>query len=92
MADCCVIPVEICESGFEVPITLSESVFVDIGFDGVTYPVYPETYKGAYNVVPSMERQVLNTESLTMTGDVVVEKIPEWYGLISWNGSRLRIS
>lgn len=92
MADCCIIPIEICESGFEVPITLSESVFVDIGFDGVTYPVYPETYKGAYNVVPSMERQVLNTESLTMTDDVVVEKIPECYGLITWNGSFLRVS
>ena len=49
-------------------------------------------YEGTYEVTPSQETQVLHTEFRSMRQDVVVNPIPEYYGLVTWNGSYLRIS
>ena len=54
----------------------------------VQLPAYP----GPYIVMPGPEAQVLQTSGLRMTGDVTVAPVPNNYGLIEWNGSRLRIS
>lgn len=92
MVECCFIPIEISEQDFEIPISVLESETFETVFDGITYPVYPETYHGEYDIVPTTEKQVLDTKFLTMADNVIIEKIPDCYGLISWNGSRLRIS
>jgi len=49
-------------------------------------------YLGPYEVTPSMEEQVLETNEHMMTANVVVHKIPSNYGLITWNGSVLTVS
>lgn len=49
-------------------------------------------YEGEYEVTPSRETQVLSTEGKTMTGDVVVKPIPQNYGLIEYDGFRIRVS
>lgn len=49
-------------------------------------------YDGPYSVRPSPETQTLPTASRLMQYDVVVEPIPEYYGLIKWDGSVLRVS
>ena len=36
----------------------------------------PETYDGPYEVIPDFEDQVLETEDLLMSDDVVVKEIP----------------
>ena len=92
MASCCTIPVFIMETEFEVPLTILDSEPVEIEIDATGYPVYPDTYKGTCSVVPKMTKQVLRTKGLTLLDDVVVEKIPDCYGLITWNGSFLRVS
>lgn len=49
-------------------------------------------YDGDYSVTPSGEEQVLNTEGLQMNQNVVIKPIPSNYGLIEYDGSRIRIS
>ena len=53
-------------------------------------PVNP--YLGPYEVTPTMEEQVLETNGHSMTANVVVHKIPSNYGLITYDGSKLVVS
>lgn len=92
MDSCCTIPIFISETDFELPVLLFDSEPLDIEIDATGYPVYPNAYEGSYNVVPKTTEQVLRTKGMTMTDDVTVEKIPDCYGLITWNGSVLRVS
>ena len=49
-------------------------------------------YDGPYTVTPTRERQELPTAGKSLALNVVVEAIPPEYGLITYNGSSLRIS
>lgn len=49
-------------------------------------------YTGPYSVTPNSERQVLETAGTKMVEDVIIEPIPDNYGLITWNGSTLTVS
>ena len=60
----------------------------------LTVPQYvlPPSYTGPYEVTPSAETQTLETDSLYMRGNVIINPIPSNYGLITWNGSTLTVS
>lgn len=49
-------------------------------------------YEGSYEITPSVETQILSTKHLRMTDDMIINPIPQNYGLITWNGSFLTIS
>ena len=49
-------------------------------------------YDGPYTVTPGMEAQSLQTNGKRMTANVVVNAIPQNYGLVTWNGAWLTIS
>lgn len=49
-------------------------------------------YDGPYIVTPSRQEQVLRTEQMAMSHDVTIAPIPKNYGLVTWNGSVLRVS
>ena len=49
-------------------------------------------YTGPYEVTPSQETQVLNTASLSMAENVVINPVPSNYGRVAWNGSYLTVS
>ena len=75
------------------------SVSVDAASMGITLgdPVVKEyvnvdPYTGEYEVTPSAETQTLDTEGKRLTAPVVINPIPNNYGLISWNGSILTVS
>ena len=55
-------------------------------------PIYPDPYTGSYEVTPSAETQTLSTDGLMMAGNVVVNPIPNNYGLITYNGSVITVS
>ena len=55
---------------------------------GGTYSVYD----GSYEATPSSAEQVFSTGGKLMTGNFVVNPIPQNYGLITYNGSKLRVS
>lgn len=54
--------------------------------------ILPHPYTGDYQITPTSERQILHTEGKSMTGDLVIDPIPNNYGLITWNGSTLTVS
>ena len=49
-------------------------------------------YEGSYEITPSAEAQTIQTKNLRMTDDLVINPIPNNYGLITWNGSTLTVS
>lgn len=92
MVSCCSIPILITETEFEVPLSIFDSEPLNVDIEATGYPVYPEAYTGTVDVVPTMQRQVLKTKGFTLLDDVTIEKIPDNYGLITWNGSFLKVS
>lgn len=54
--------------------------------------ILPPEYHGAVTVTPSNERQTLTTHDLYVVDDIIIEPIPDNYGLITWNGSTLTVS
>lgn len=55
-------------------------------------PIYPEAYTGATEVTPSEEVQTLSTKGLSLLSDITINPIPNNYGLITWDGTGLRIT
>lgn len=49
-------------------------------------------YTGNYSVTPSAEMQTLNTHDLKLTDDIIIEPIPQNYGLIEYDGYGIRVS
>jgi len=49
-------------------------------------------YDGEYEITPSQSTQTLETAHLKMRSNVVINPIPSNYGLITWDGSKLRVS
>ena len=55
-------------------------------------PVYPPTYTGQTEVIPTSEEQVLLTGGLYVADNIKVKPIPNNYGLITYNGSIITVS
>lgn len=49
-------------------------------------------YEGEYEVTPTQYEQVLPTQGRSMSQNVTIHPIPSCYGLITWNGSKLKVS
>lgn len=49
-------------------------------------------YSGSYTVRPQPYAQTLETATHVLDRDIVVEAIPNNYGLITWNGTTITIS
>ena len=65
---------------------------LDAEFGEVIKVVDVDPYLGPYEVTPTQETQILPTSMLLATEDIVVNPIPQNYGLITWNGAVLRVS
>lgn len=49
-------------------------------------------YTGETTVTPTRETQVLHTAGFSLDRNIIVDPIPENYGLITWNGHTLTVS
>lgn len=49
-------------------------------------------YRGEYTIRPQPYEQVLQTEGKALSQNVVIEPIPSNWGLITWDGSKLKVS
>jgi hypothetical protein len=49
-------------------------------------------YSGDYSVTPTEQGQTLPTAARQLNANIVIEPIPNNYGLITWNGSRIMVS
>lgn len=57
----------------------------------IKYPIQAE-YEGETEITPTQDTQTLRTSGLLMPVDIVINPIPQNYGLITWNGSTLTVS
>ena len=49
-------------------------------------------FEGAYEYTPSDEAQTIAINGLRATQNIIINAIPNNYGLITWNGSTLTVS
>ena len=49
-------------------------------------------YHGTYEVTPTQQTQTLPTANKVLTDNVVINPIPNNYGLITYNGSTITVS
>lgn len=85
------VPMEVSAISPAVPITveaISDAIQVELSAE---YQIYPP-YDGPYEFTPSLEAQTVHTAGNYMKQDIVIEPIPNNYGLITWNGSTLTVS
>lgn len=54
--------------------------------------VEPAHYMGPYEVTPTQEEQTIPAAGMMLTRDIVVNPIPNNYGLITWNGAVITVS
>lgn len=52
---------------------------------------YPE-YDGPTEFTPTQETQTIHTDHTVLLENIIINPIPNNYGLISWNGSVLSVS
>lgn len=75
-----------------IHLKFTDEASFPIRFEVGTEPTPVTPYEGPYEVTPSRETQVLNTEGLMMTASVTVNPIPRNYGLITYNGFEILVS
>ena len=49
-------------------------------------------YEGDYEITPTSETQTVAIEGLMARQDIVINPIPQNYGLITWDGSTITVS
>ena len=79
------------ELSFDVITNKAVSIDADVIIahgGGALYPIYD----GAYEVTPTQEEQILYTQNKVTINNITVHPIPSNYGLITWNGSFLKVS
>lgn len=87
------IPMTVSASNAYVPMTIS-------GTD-TTIPMVlsvecelgrPPQYTGPTEFAPSQDYQTIDTHDKMMVEDIIIDPIPQNYGLITWNGSTITVS
>lgn len=51
-----------------------------------------DRYTGPYEFTPTEETQTVECENMLTTENIVINPIPNNYGLITWNGSIITVS
>lgn len=51
-----------------------------------------ETYRGSYEFTPSASEQTIEIRDRTAIADIIINPIPQNYGLITWDGSTITVS
>lgn len=64
----------------------------DSSFDVDFGPGTGGEYHGPYEVTPGLQTQTLSTAGTSMTQNVTVKPIPQNYGLITWDGTKITVS
>ena len=59
---------------------------------GIPERITPAAYTGPTTVTPAQYQQVLHTQDFYLIDDIVIDPIPNNYGLITWNGTVLTVS
>lgn len=74
-----------------VPLSVDTGSRIDIGVDMAVVASVGEHYDGPYQVTPGDAGQVLATAGKILDEDIVIERVPNTYGRITWDGSVLTV-
>lgn len=80
------------DDGAEARLYVDETEDVDLSIGAEYISGRAQEYEGPYEVTPSNATQVLQVADKQATQDIVVNPIPSYYGLITWDGSKLKVS
>ena len=73
-------------------LSLDQECAGEVGaFMAIREGAYP-AYEGPTEITPTQETQTLLTERKSVLSNIVINPIPDNYGLITWNGSTLTVS
>lgn len=86
-----VVPMTVSESEVSISMEVSDgsqSVEMDMEAEIVMSP----KYRGSYEFTPTGERQIVKIEGKMAEENIVIDPIPNNYGLITWDGVTLTVS
>lgn len=87
------VPVTIFANRTTIPVTIgTRSTTVPIAFGYNITIIGADTYHGEYEFTPSSETQTIEIENKRAEHDIIINPIPNNYGLITWNGAVLTVS
>lgn len=86
------VPLIVSTDGTAVNLGVLEPKSIELDMTVGVYAQIGEHYHGSYEVTPSSEAQVLDTDTLILDGNITINPIPSNYGLISWDGSTITVS
>ena len=87
MGNCCKLTGKLKASG-----VLSGSISAEAGLSGtLTIAGNISSFPGPYVYTPSDEAQTVSCAGYLMAQDIIVEKVPDHYGRIDWNGLTLTV-
>lgn len=49
-------------------------------------------YEGSYTITPAAEAQILETAGKRCSENIIIQPVPQTYGLVTWTGSVLTIT
>jgi len=88
-----VIPMTVSVNSVTVPVSMTTNSQVFDVAAGAEFNVstYPD-YAGEYEFTPSSTPQTISTRDMVVHGDIVIDPIPNNYGLITWDGTTITVS
>ena len=85
-----------------ITLTVSSRELIDLRVESADVPASLDAesgggganpyYNGAYTFTPTQSEQTVEIRGMIAKQDIVIEPIPQNYGLIIWNGSVLSVS
>lgn len=86
-----IVPMTVSESEVSISMEVShDSQSVEMGME--TEVVMSPKYRGLYEFTPSEEQQIVRIEGKMAEENIVIDPIPNNYGLITWDGRTLTVS
>ncbi len=87
------VPMTLSVTDTMIPFTITDtSVNIEAVIDVAINAVSANPYLGPYQWTPTQSRQTIPIRNKMATSDIIINPIPENYGLITWNGVTLTVS
>ena len=76
-----------------IPMTVAtQDVSVPVNIGTAYYMGLDPPYEGEYEFTPMQEQQVIQIAGKSASQDIIINPIPNNYGLITYNGSFITVS
>lgn len=76
-----------------IPMTISTSqVSIPVSIAASYNVAHHETYEGPYEFTPTQETQTVQAADMVLLENIIINPIPQNYGLITYNGAYITVS